>query len=112
MTKEIIEKIKNAAATGLENSENSDWSHLESYEEILFYLDELQDEISKIKTKSTGRKLQVLEVLKSGKHSIKEIAAELGITDKNVSSQLTYLRTDGYKIYTDHNGRKFLSDGE
>ena len=60
-------------------------------------------------TSKDGRKSQVLALLK--KHdtiSILEIASSLNISTKNVSSQLTYLRQDGYKIFTDHNGRKLL----
>ena len=56
-----------------------------------------------------GRKEQVLELLKkSNSISIIEIAEKLDINTKNVSSQLTYLRADGYKIMTDHKGRKVL----
>jgi len=59
----------------------------------------------------TGRKQEVLDILKRGKHvMVKTIAAELGITDRNVSSQLSYLRADGYKIATDSRGYKFLED--
>ena len=56
-----------------------------------------------------GRKSQILELLRSqGSLSILEIANKLDISTKNVSSQLTYLRTDGYPIFTDPNGRKVL----
>ena len=58
-----------------------------------------------------GRKSQVLALLKEyDSISILEIANKLSISTKNVSSQLTYLRSDGYKIFTDHNGRKLLVD--
>lgn len=52
------------------------------------------------KVKPTGRKEQVLECLRNGITSIDAIAKEIGITTKNVSSQLTYLRKDGYMIYS------------
>jgi biotin operon repressor len=56
-----------------------------------------------------GRKSQVLELLRENKTiSILEISSKLGISTKNVSSQLTYLRSDGYAIFTDPNGRKCL----
>ena len=56
-----------------------------------------------------GRKSQVLDFLRSNGHvTIKDIAAGLNISTKNVSSQLTYLRTDGYEIFTDNNGKKFI----
>ena len=58
-----------------------------------------------------GRKSQILELLRSqGSLSIMEIANKLNISTKNVSSQLTYLRTDGYQIFTDPKGRKVLMD--
>lgn len=52
----------------------------------------------KLETKGTGRKEAVLKLLMDGATSIKEIAEEIGITNKNVSSQLTYLRADGHQI--------------
>ena len=56
-----------------------------------------------------GRKTQVLDLLKNnGSMSILDISKELNISTKNVSSQLTYLRTDGYQIFTDPKGRKVL----
>ena len=60
---------------------------------------------------SSGRKSQVLDLLKENTSiSILDIAKKLSISTKNVSSQLTYLRTDGYKIFTDNYGKKVLMD--
>ena len=60
---------------------------------------------------SSGRKSQVLELLREfDAISILDIAKRLSISTKNVSSQLTYLRTDGYKIFTDNHGKKVLMD--
>ena len=60
-------------------------------------------------TNGSGRKAQVLELLRKHKTiSILDISNELTISTKNVSSQLTYLRSDGYAIFTDPNGRKML----
>lgn len=57
----------------------------------------------------SGRKSQVLDLLVANESiSIQDMATSLNISTKNVSSQLTYLRSDGYKIFTDHNGRKIL----
>jgi biotin operon repressor len=62
---------------------------------------------------SDGRKSQVLELLRTnGNLSILDISEKLKISTKNVSSQLTYLRTDGYKIFTDEKGRKVLFETE
>ena len=56
-----------------------------------------------------GRKSQVLSLLREFTSiSILEIASKLNISTKNVSSQLTYLRSDGHQIFTDPNGRKCL----
>ena len=68
------------------------------------------DLIAKLEASSKdGRKSQVLELLrKYASVSILEIAEELNISTKNVSSQLTYLRSDGYQIFTDPKGRKCL----
>lgn len=71
-------------------------------------IDCVKEEWEKAGNKS-GRKDEVLKILSSGdKIMISDIAKELGISNKNVSSQLSYLRSDGYDICTDRNGRKFL----
>lgn len=76
----------------------------EQAELIIHLQTQLQSAGSKI-----GRKDEVLALLKEhGTISILEIAHKLNISTKNVSSQLTYLRSDGYKIFTDHKGRKVL----
>jgi len=64
-------------------------------EEVLLHL---EDQLNTKKFK-VGRKDQVLDILKEGKLiSVKELAERVGITNKNVSSQLTYLRNDGWII--------------
>ena len=69
---------------------------------------DLQVKLENSKNKD-GRKSQVLDLLKNHTSiSILDISKELGISTKNVSSQLTYLRTDGYQIFTDPNGKKCL----
>ena len=71
---------------------------------------DLQLQLEKSKNNS-GRKSQVLELLRNNKSiSILDISNELSISTKNVSSQLTYLRSDGYQIYTDPHGRKLLQE--
>ena len=60
-----------------------------------------------------GRKSQVLGLLREYQTiSILEIASKLNISTKNVSSQLTYLRSDGHQIFTDPNGRKCLFESK
>ena len=69
----------------------------------------LENKISKVQVKQTGRKEQVLRILfASGHVTVDAIAQRLGISARNVSSQMTYLRRDGHAIATDSLGRKFL----
>ena len=82
-------------------------SELESQEQVVL---DLQIKLENSRN-GEGRKSQILELLReSGSLSILEIANKLDISTKNVSSQLTYLRTDGYQIFTDPKGRKVLMD--
>ena len=76
-------------------------------EELMARIAELE---AKLEAKSLGgRKAQVLEYLqKNGHCRVSSIAAALGISDRNVSSQMTYLRADGHSIATDSRGYKFL----
>jgi len=55
-----------------------------------------------------GRKQQVLEILQAGPIQVGAIAKRLGISSRNVSSQLSYLRKDGYDIATSSTGKKML----
>ena len=84
-------------------------AEIENQEQIIL---DLQIKLENSKNGS-GRKSQVLELLRSsGSMSIIEISSQLGISTKNVSSQLTYLRTDGYPIFTDPRGRKLLVENK
>lgn len=57
----------------------------------------------------TGRKDEVLRLLKEHTAiSIPAMAKALGINERNISSQLSYLRKDGYLIGTNSRGWKFL----
>ena len=56
-----------------------------------------------------GRKKEVRDILEEGgRYSIREIGERLGISDKNVSSILSYLRKSGLKICTDYEGKKYI----
>jgi len=57
-----------------------------------------------------GRKEEVLAILEREPTEIYDIAEELNISNKNVSSQLCYLKKDGYSIATNSKGQKFLED--
>jgi len=69
----------------------------------------LEDRLCQVKPIRTGRKKEVMAVLRDKGHiSIADIAILVGITERNVSSQLTYLRRGGVSIGTDSKGRKFI----
>lgn len=56
-----------------------------------------------------GRKKEVRDILEEGgRYSIREIGERLNISDKNVSSILSYLRKSGLKICTDYEGKKYI----
>jgi len=74
-------------------------------EETLVCLEERLCETKKV---VEGRKEQVLKVLQAGPITVGGIATRLGISARNVSSQLTYLRKDGYDIGTTSTGKKIL----
>jgi len=64
---------------------------------------------SKVLEAKPGRKSEVLDYLqKNGHVRVSKIALALGISERNVSSQMTYLRKDGHCIATDSRGYKFL----
>lgn len=70
----------------------------------------LVSDLEQAKASPEGRKSQVLKILQTGHVTVASIAARIGISDRNVSSQMTYLRKDGYAIATDSLGRKFIED--
>ena len=56
-----------------------------------------------------GRKEELIDLLNmEGRLNIKEIGGKMGISAKNVSSLLMYLKKDGVRICTDCEGRKFI----
>lgn len=56
-----------------------------------------------------GRKEELIDLLnKEGRLNIREIREKMGISAKNVSSLLMYLKKDGVRICTDCEGRKFI----
>ena len=56
-----------------------------------------------------GRREQVKEVLiKEKRISVGDIGKRLGMSCRNVSSYLCYLRKEGLNIGTDSKGRKFI----
>ena len=69
----------------------------------------LEERLSQVKPIKVSRKVEVMNILKDNGHiSVADIAILVGITERNISSQLTYLRRDGINIGTDSKGRKFI----
>ena len=67
--------------------------------------------IEKLMKGGEGRKSQVLDIIKrEGKVSINDIATEIGISDRNVSSQLAYLRKDGWCFGKDSKKRIYIEE--
>ena len=81
---------------------------VKTQEELVDIILELQEKLSR--KRGDGRKAEVLKMLQEGPMSIFDMAEALGITNKNVSSQLCYLKKDGYAIATNSKGEKFLED--
>jgi len=78
---------------------------------LLARVAELEAQLANRKTnQGPGRKEEVLTILEREPTEIFDIAEELGISNKNVSSQLCYLKKDGYNIATNSKGQKFLED--
>jgi biotin operon repressor len=82
---------------------------LESLIEDLLETIDCLDNMEPVVITKPGRKDEVLQCFEGGKHlSVPQIARMVGINERNVSSQLTYLRKDGHKIGTDSKGFKFI----
>lgn len=80
-------------------------------EDLYELIIDLEAKIDNLKN-GKGRKAEVLELLKENEAiTIVAMSERLGISTKNVSSQLTYLRQEGFNICTDVNGKKFLVEG-
>jgi len=76
---------------------------IEELESVLCYLESKNG-----KTFKEGRKSEVLAILQQGRITVKDLAKKVGISERNISSQMSYLRKDGVKIGTDSLGRKFI----
>ena len=80
-------------------------------EERKEFLKELSREL-KISFGDDGRKGEVRKLLEENRDgiSIIEIGEKLGISNKNVSSILSYLRKDGLRLGTRSDGRKYIEE--
>jgi hypothetical protein len=80
-------------------------------DELVALVEKMSVEIENLKRRGKrGGSLRRLEVLEwlgmNGSGKILDIANGLGIESKNVSSQLTYLKKDGWGIITNEEGKK------
>lgn len=94
---EVIEMVKNF----VENMENDERKE---------FLRELSKEI-RVSFGDEGRKGEVRKLLEeSGEEgiSIVEMGERLGVSNKNISSILSYLKKDGLKLMTKSNGKKVI----
>ena len=95
-------KTFNAATYNIENLESYNKSQLI---EIINHLH------ARATAPRSNKKFDVLDQLRNNEAlAIADIATNLNISAKNVSSLLTYLRKDGYIIHRDHLGRVYLLD--
>jgi biotin operon repressor len=75
--------------------------------DMLETIDCLDHEPETVVVEKPGRKDEVLALLIAHKKiSIPQIAKSVGISERNVSSQLSYLRKDGHLIGADSRGWK------
>lgn len=75
-------------------------------------IERLQKEIEVLKAsrkKGSGRKLELLEQLAKGSAKVLDVANAMGVTSKNVSSLLCYLKKDGWGIITNEDGERQIT---
>lgn len=80
--------------------------YAERVDALMATIQELEDKLSRKRT--DGRKEEVLALLQTKPMSIYDMSEALNISNKNVSSQLCYLKKDGHRIATNADGQKFL----
>lgn len=106
-------EINEVEATNVEEQIIVEGPALPTVEELMARVAALESEkealTKRVSEVKPGRKTEVLEYLqKHGHVRVSKMAEALGISDRNVSSQMTYLRKEGYCIATDSRGYKFL----
>lgn len=84
-----------------------------------FDVDEMVEELKRLESENlqlkasrkrgSGRKLELLEVLAEGPAKIIDIAAQMNVSTKNVSSLKCYLRKDGWGIINNEEGETQLT---
>lgn len=118
---EMVEEVKEMEMKEMEMKEEKEMMNI-NFEEVMEVLrnmemgnEEKKELRSFVKTlklekgEDGGRKKELVEILeREGRMGIKGISEVMGVSCKNVSSLLLYLKKEGYKICTDSEGRKFI----
>lgn len=115
MTMTEIVKSYNSYADKINEAMKMDYTHVNRFSTkevgikrlnaLIDFYKENVEVVKEEKTKAKTRKEQVLEILKQGGLiTTRGISEKLGISRRNVSSILTYLRNDGHNIETEKKG--------
>jgi uncharacterized membrane protein len=82
-------------------------------EELLKEIESLKSELENVKSnKVDGRKDEVLRLLVKGKIDIESMSNIIGISSRNISSQLSYLRKDMKDGKVKIDGKKVIGIGK
>lgn len=111
----IMEEVKEMVKNEMEGVDMNFASVMDALKGMKLNNDEIKELRSFVKGlklergEEGGRKEELIDLLnKEGRLNIKEIGGKMGISAKNVSSLLMYLKKDGVRICTDCEGRKFI----
>jgi biotin operon repressor len=103
---ELKDVTKMNKAELLDEIERLNVHYAERVTDLEMKIQELEDRLSRKRT--DGRKEEVLALLQTKPMSILEMSEALDISNKNISSQLCYLKKDGHRIATNADGQKHL----
>ena len=111
----IMEEVKEMVKNEMEGVDMNFASVMDALKGLKLNNDEIKELRSFVKGlklergEEGGRKEELIDLLnREGRLNIKEIGGKMGISAKNVSSLLMYLKKDGVRICTDCEGRKFI----
>lgn len=111
----IMEEVKEMVKNEMEGVDMNFASVMDALKGMKLNNDEIKELRSFVKGlklergEEGGRKEELIDLLnREGRLNIKEIGGKMGISAKNVSSLLMYLKKDGVRICTDCEGRKFI----
>lgn len=111
----IMEEVKEMVKNEMEGVDMNFASVMDALKGMKLNNDEIKELRSFVKGlklergEEGGRKEELIDLLnREGRLNITEIGGKMGISAKNVSSLLMYLKKDGVRICTDCEGRKFI----